>query len=209
MSQDKENKYDFWKEVEEYKTHIRLAHGGLAESKVDYLASLCKKGLMDIDLLELLMFSDFVLTPASTTHHGNYEGGLFDHCVAMYNWLVKATEGLGIVWERKESIGNIAFGHDYCKCDSYKKVHDSFIGGHETYHYEWNPKSVLHGHGMKSVILLQQHMSLTEEEMYCILYHMGAYETDQWEAFDKAIKKYPNVLYTHTADMYASKVEGV
>ena len=204
MSQDK-----VWKEVEAYRVHIKQLYGESAESKVEYLEDLVKSRLMSTDLLELLMFSDFVLAPASANHHGNYEGGLFEHCVEMYRWLNNATEGLGLTWERKESIGNIAFGHDLCKCDSYKKVHDSYTGDSKTYHYEWNPKSVLHGHGMKSVILLQQHMSLTEEEMYCILYHMGAYETDQWEAFDKAIKKYPNVLYTHTADMYASKVEGV
>lgn len=207
MSQNKEDRV--WEEVEDYKTYIGAFHGEKAKSKVDYLANLAKRGLMSIDLLEVLMFSDFVLAPASANHHGNYEGGLFEHCVAMYKWLDNATEGLGLTWERKESVGNIAFGHDLCKCDSYKKVHDSHTGDSEVYHYEWNPKSVLHGHGMKSVILLQQHMRLTEEELYCILYHMGAYETDQWKAYDKAIKKYPNVLYTHTADMYASKVEGV
>lgn len=48
-------------------------------------------------------------------------------------------------------------------------------------------------------------MRLTEEEELCIRYHMGAYETDDWDGFDKAIRKFPNVLFTHTADMYASK----
>lgn len=50
-------------------------------------------------------------------------------------------------------------------------------------------------------------MELTEEEVLCIRYHMGAYETKDWAGFDLAIKKYPNVLYTHTADMLASKLE--
>ena len=49
-------------------------------------------------------------------------------------------------------------------------------------------------------------MTLTEEEIMCIRYHMGAYEKDDWVQFDLAIKKYPNVLFTHTADMYASKL---
>ena len=44
--------------------------------------------------------------------------------------------------------------------------------------------------------------------MLCIRYHMGAYEKDGWNEFDLAIRKYPNVLWTHTADMYASKVKG-
>lgn len=55
-------------------------------------------------------------------------------------------------------------------------------------------------------MLLSQFMTLTEEEIMCIRYHMGAYEKDDWVQFDLAIKKYPNVLFTHTADMYASKL---
>lgn len=49
-------------------------------------------------------------------------------------------------------------------------------------------------------------MTLTIEEIYCIRYHMGAYETDNWKQYDLAIRQFENVLWTHTADMYASKV---
>ena len=38
---------------------------------------------------------------------------------------------------------------------------------------------------------------------------MGAYEKEEWAEFDAAIRKYQTVLYTHTADMLASKVSGV
>ena len=48
-----------------------------------------------------------------------------------------------------------------------------------------------------------------EEEMLCIRFHMGAYVTDDLDAFDRAIRKYQSVLFTHTADMYASKVKDV
>ena len=58
-------------------------------------------------------------------------------------------------------------------------------------------------------MLLSRWLQLTEEEILCIRYHMGAYETKDWDFFDKAIRKYPNVLWTHTADMYASKVKDV
>ena len=52
---------------------------------------------------------------------------------------------------------------------------------------------------------------LTDEEIACIRWHMGAYEIDtkMWQYYDSAIRKYPNVLYTHTADMIASKIDGV
>lgn len=47
---------------------------------------------------------------------------------------------------------------------------------------------------------------VSEEEALCIRYHMGAYEKDDWKGFDEAIQKYPNVLWTHHADMVASKL---
>ena len=76
----------------------------------------------------------------------------------------------------------------------------------EEAHFEHSNDYILKGHGDKSIMLLSQFMTLTEEEILCIRYHMGAYNRDDWEGFDKAIRKYPNVLFTHTADMYASKV---
>ena len=38
-----------------------------------------------------------------------------------------------------------------------------------------------------------------------IRYHMGAYEKDEWDNLDVAIRRFNNVLWTHTADMVASK----
>ena len=61
---------------------------------------------------------------------------------------------------------------------------------------------------MSVIRALQLVPDLTEEEMLCIRYHMGAYQTDEWNEFDAAIHKYPNVLYTHMADMGASKIMG-
>ena len=59
---------------------------------------------------------------------------------------------------------------------------------------------------VKSIMLLSQFINLTEEELLCIRYHMGAYEKEAWDQYDMAIKKYPNVLWTHHADMIASKL---
>ena len=74
-----------------------------------------------------------------------------------------------------------------------------------------NVDSILPGHGDKSVIMLSKYITLTDEEIACIRWHMGAYEKDttMWNYYGKAIEKYPNVLYTHTADMIASKILGV
>jgi 23S rRNA maturation-related 3'-5' exoribonuclease YhaM len=169
--------------------------------RIKKFKSVLDRGLIDEKLYNYLICSDFLLCPASTKYHGNYEGGLFDHCYAFFRALEKLTNWYGLEWQEGTLIGNIAFGHDVCKLDSYVSTEDG--------KYKHNENSCLHGHGEKSVILLQQVLVLTEEEIYCILYHMGAYETNNWNAYDKAIRKYGNVLFTHTADMIASKIEGV
>lgn len=53
-------------------------------------------------------------------------------------------------------------------------------------------------------------LNLTEEELYCIRWHMGAFDDKQmWNNYGRACTMYPNVLYTHTADMVAARIKGV
>lgn len=76
--------------------------------------------------------------------------------------------------------------------------------------WEYNPHTLLKGHGEKSVMLLSQFYTLTEEEICCIRYHMGAFTPkEEWNDYTGAIHAYPNVLWTHHADMLASHVAGV
>lgn len=146
----------------------------------------------------------FFTAPASTKYHGAYEGGLFDHSYSVTRNLVNLTERLGLIWEREESPYIVGMYHDLCKCDNYVK-------DFETGKYVFAPNLIIPGHGDKSVIMLSKYIRLTDEEIACIRWHMGAYETDtkMWEYYGRAIEAYPNVLYTHTADMIASKIEGV
>lgn len=170
-----------------------------------------------IDLEDLGFFT----APASTRFHGAYEGGLFDHSLEVTKSLVELTEKLGLTWKRPESPYIVGMYHDLCKCDNYVKVENITEAkdkdGHtlkvfnDGYHYEYNPDIIIPGHGEKSVIIAQKYIVLTDEEIACIRWHMGAYEKDpkMWEYYGRAIEKYPNVLYTHTADMIASKIKGV
>ena len=146
----------------------------------------------------------FFTAPASTKYHGAYEGGLFDHSLETAKALVDLTEKLGLTWERKESPYIVGMYHDLCKCDNYVK-------DFETDKYIYNPEIIIPGHGDKSVIMISKFITLTDEEIACIRWHMGAYERDprMWTYYGKAIEKYPNVLYTHTADMIASKIVGI
>ena len=166
--------------------------------------------------VDWLVDMGFFKAPASTKYHGCYPGGLYDHSYRVFEQLIWLSNGLDIEWKRPESPFVVGFFHDLCKIDQYREVVDdpgkTMFGTSEPegrkIHYEYQTDLLLSGHGAKSVLLLSQFMQLTEEEMLCIRYHMGAYEKDDWTGYDLAIKKYPNVLLTHTADMYASKVDG-
>lgn len=153
-----------------------------------------------------LVDNGFFTAPASTKYHGAHEGGLFDHSLCVAEQLVKLTDKLNLVWSDENSPVVVGLFHDLCKIDKYKFVEAT---PNTPAHYEYKDKLMYEGHGMRSLALLQGHIVLTQEEAACIVYHMGAYETTMWDGYDTAIRKFPNVLFTHTADMIASKIEGV
>lgn len=95
---------------------------------------------------------------------------------------------------------------DFCVCNALKYIyrHRKKNGMEDT------TDILLKGHGDKSVMLLSQFYTLTEEEVMCIRYHMGAFtDKSEWNDYTRAVHIYPNVLWTHQADMLASHVEGV
>jgi len=159
----------------------------------------------------------FFTAPASTKYHGSYEGGLFDHSFEVAQTLWELTKANGLVWERPESPLIVGMFHDLCKMDAYTVEPGQTIrnGDAELFldtgtHYEYNKNTLLKGHGDKSVMKLASLMKLTEEEVACIRYHMGAFtDREEWSDYTRAVHTYPNVLWTHHADMIASHVKGV
>lgn len=156
-------------------------------------------------LCEALDEMGYFDVPASLKYHGAFEGGLFVHSLNVATTIADYTEKLGLKWTRQSSPWIVGLFHDLCKCDNYIRTEQSSTPG-VLQGWNYKNKKLLAGHGDKSVMLLSQFRALTEEEVLCIRYHMGAYEQGDWDGFDLAIRKYPNVLYTHTADMYASKI---
>lgn len=176
------------------------------------------KDKISSEFYDWLIQNGFFTQAASTKYHGAYEGGLFDHSYEVTQVLLDMTQRLNLQWKRPESPYIIGMFHDLCKIDNYITVTDEpgeimmgtdNVKGREI-HFEYNPNCILTGHADKSIMLLSQFVNLTEEELLCIRFHMGAYEgQDQWDNYDKAIRKYETVLFTHTADMYTSKVKDV
>lgn len=151
-----------------------------------------------------LIDEGFCEKPASTKYHGNYEGGLLQHSIAVAYYLTLYTEKLNLHWEREDSPLLVGILHDLCKIDSYRRVtndEDTWVHSHS---------NLMGGHSQKSVIYAQMYgMKLTKEEILCIVNHMGPYETDRWDEYDRAVKSNKNVMYTHMADVAASKILGV
>ena len=177
----------------------------------EVLRDILKGTRLQGEACDKLINMGYLTCPASAKHHGAVEGGLMSHSTAVTELLRKYTLQLGLKWERVDSPFIIGMLHDLCKLGTCTQIVDSWgcDGGTVNYHYEYTKNLVWKGHGELSVIkALQLVPDLTEEEMLCIRYHMGAYQTDEWNEFDAAIRKYPNVLYTHMADMEASKVMG-
>lgn len=174
--------------------------------------------LVPVDMVDWLMTNGFFTAPASTKFHGNHEGGLLEHSASVMKFLVQLTEDNHLNWERPVSPYIVGMFHDLCKINQYRHPvtgHIEEFNGERTPIYdeqawEYNPDTLLKGHGDKSVILLSQFYTLTEEEIMCIRYHMGAFtDKSEWNDYTRAVRNYPNVLWTHQADMLASHVAGV
>lgn len=170
------------------------------------------------DMMNYLMAYGFFTAPASTKYHGNYEGGLLNHSRMVTEYLLALTQANHLIWRKARSPFIVGMFHDLCKIDQYRHPvtgHiEEFNGGctpiYDEQAWEYNPDTLLKGHGDKSVMLLSQFYTLTDEEIMCIRYHMGAFtDKSEWNDYTRAVRNYPNVLWTHQADMLASHVAGV
>lgn len=170
------------------------------------------------EILQKLDDVNFFTAPASIGHHGNYEGGLFDHSLNVTNTLLNFTIQFNLKWSFDISPIVIGMFHDLCKCDNYvivpdevetwKPIDEETKSRINSYKWAYNPQMDMPGHGDKSIIIGDfLGIKFTSEEIACIRWHMGAFDDkENWQYYTRAVQKNPNVLWTHTADMYASQV---
>lgn len=183
---------------------------GKSEKIQDCFSFLAANGVeISENFKEFLKISGFFSYPASTKWHGTEEGGLYAHSLTVAETLLTLTARNHLKWERPGSPVIVGLFHDLCKLEAYERVPTGkTVGGMQ---YAWqhrNDRDQLYtGHGEKSVLMLAPWMPLTAEEVACIRWHMGAFdEQSQWSHYTAAIHKFPNVLWTHQADMIASHI---
>ncbi len=161
------------------------------------------------NLIDFLEKSDFFKAPASTRFHGDYEGGLVEHSLKVYEILKhKVEHNIKGVTVPEESIIIIGLLHDICKTNFYKVDYrnaKNALGVWEKVPYYTIEDTIPYGHGEKSVMMITEYIKLTPEEKYAIRWHMGYTEPKEvYNTIGAAYTKYPIALLTHEADLEAT-----
>lgn len=155
---------------------------------------------------------DFFTAPASTRYHGNYEGGLCEHSLNVYDCLVdqlarpRVKETYGIHYS-EESVAIAALLHDLCKVNFYKTSFRNVKneqGRWESVPYYTIEDSLPYGHGEKSVYIVSGYMRLTRDEAFAIRYHMGFSGTEDPGNVGRALEMFPLAWALCVADMEAA-----
>lgn len=169
------------------------------------------------ELLAWLEETDFFTAPASTRFHGNYEGGLCEHSVNVWEELVRLSKAYPEVRITFETAAIVTLLHDLCKIGCYKQELKSRKTGRtkrdgkpewENYiGYTFHEDFCYGGHGSKSVYLIQKFMNLTESEAVAINCHMGAWDRAPGDySLGPAFEQYPLAWLVHVADESATYI---
>jgi hypothetical protein len=168
-------------------------------------------------MLEYLASTDFFDAPASTRFHGNFAGGLVEHCVKVFHRFYKLAEmEFGKKWVEDsanlETLTVIALLHDVCKTNCYKTEMRNVKVGNEWVkqpYYSYDDP-LPYGHGEKSVYMICGYLKLSREEAMSINWHMGQFDS-RCQSFPNplqaAFTQYPIALLFHMADMMTSYLD--
>lgn len=163
-----------------------------------------------VELLDWLISTDFFDAPASTRFHGDYEGGLVEHSVNVWEEMVRLMKAYPEIKATGETVAIITLLHDLCKVGCYKtELRNRKENGvwKSVPVYTFNEDFCYGGHGSKSVFLIQRFMPLSETEAVAINCHMGFSDRAPGDfSLGKAYLQYPLAWLLHVADESASYI---
>lgn len=175
------------------------------ERIINLLNSTERKGIDRV--IKYMDETDFFVAPASTKYHGNYDGGLAEHSLNVYELLQEKNKkfDLGL---SDDTVAIVSLLHDFCKINFYNKQ-ECWRKNDKNRWESYEGYKVIDdfpiGHGEKSVIMLQNFIRLTKEEMLMIRWHMGNTEPkEQMMNISNAYNLVPAAVALHTSDMEAS-----
>jgi hypothetical protein len=179
----------------------------MKDTYISLLKSTNRKGIDEL-LNYLSSSTDFYTAPASSKSHGMYESGLLEHSLDVYGNLLKVNMAFNLQFKPDAMIVSSLL-HDLCKANFYKpdtrNVKNSDGTWSQVPYFSIDDKMPL-GHGEKSVIIAQQYIPLTIDEIMAIRWHMGGFDDTGRSysggfALDIAMDKYPLVTALHMADL--------
>lgn len=179
-------------------------------------------------LVDYLLSSDFFTAPASTLYHSNYEGGLCQHSLNVYDALCNLAKMYAPNKYDYSSLVVVALLHDLAKVNFYEK----YIMNKKHYHpagtkhdnqgnFDWIAEEAfkvrdakerfLGGeHGFNSMIIANRYIPMTYEETLAILHHhCGQGESKQLTDLSAILNKYPLVTLLHIADFISTFITEV
>lgn len=163
-------------------------------------------------LIEAMEEGGFFTAPCSGGNHLAEEGGLAKHSLNVLNAATDMSLGLSqgelMPKELKDSLTIVCLLHDLGKMGQYGKanyVENTLKSGKQSASkpYKTNPDLLYVDHEVRSIVIAQQYIELTEEEQQAILWHNGLYGNFRYQIQGKETALY---LILHFADMWASRV---
>lgn len=182
----------------EYETNGKvLFDGELIKTKRDNIK----------ELIECMEDGGFYESPCSGAHHLAEPGGLLEHSL---NVLTLARD-LARAWEStipEDSITISALLHDLGKMGDHGKVNyiENILKSGErsaAKPYITNTELAYIPHEVRSVMIAERFIVLSEQEEQAILFHNGLYSSFKYEIPGKETEMY---MILHFADMWASRV---
>lgn len=169
-------------------------------------------------LLSVMAERGFYDSPASTSgsRHSADPGGLAKHSLLVYGYARRLKRNFGIPDEQipEGSLMTVCLLHDLGKMGDFGKplyTKNVLKSGKVSDAKPWERNKELTNipHAIRSVIIAERYIDLTEEEEYAVMYHDGLY--DRETGGNSVIPGHETdlLLLLHWADMWSSRfVEG-
>lgn len=179
---------------------------GKVKHKIIELLKETKRTGID-ELLNEMEQGGFFTAPCSTDKHLNHEGGLAEHSLNVYQAMIDIDAGLDANLQT-DSIIICSILHDLGKMGDHGKanyVENILKDGKQSAAkpYTTNKELIYLAHEIRSALIAERYIELTEEEETAILWHNGLY--GQFK-YDIPGKETPLYMVLHWADMWASRV---
>ena len=160
-----------------------------------------------MNLINYMEISGFYTAPCSGAHHLAKEGGLLEHSLNVLDLARKLSRAWGEP-VNDTSLTIVCLLHDLGKMgDHGKPNYTPYIlkdGSQSTAKpYVTNTELAYLPHEVRSVMIAERFIVLSEQEEIAILYHNGLYGDFRYEIQGKETPLY---MILHSSDMWASRV---